>query len=518
MSRLVDDYLAGVPAIAPFFAGGPRDTPALPASAAWAPGLADALSAYQDALHAAKPIEGAPLCVLTGQQPGIFTGPLYSVYKAVTAIQLAARYERELGRPVVPIYWVGSDDHDLDEVRTAHVLTKQHEPYALTYTPEAAVEQHALFKVPAEASLHALADDAAARCPGSEHGAEVLAFLHGSIDEAQSLGHWFALIMARLFRDTPLRVFVPHLGAARLGAMDVFRREIAQPLRSTQLANEAGVRLEALGYGAQVVKGAEECNFFIDMSGRRRKVLWTGERFYIPEENLHATQDEMLAMLEAGPERFTANVITRAVVQQTLFPTLAYIGGPGEIAYWAQLKEVFAYFEQPMPVVYPRGRALLTTAKVEKLRAKLGLSLESLDRPLAEIENEAVLRAAQHPALAALRARRPELADTLQRLAEDVAAKGGKDQTIGARAAQFAEQTLTQLGKLEHSIAQSDAAQADAARAQARRVAHTLLPERKPQERFYSLLAFLFEHGWDIAPRLLAGMDAEDFGMREIEL
>ncbi|MBI1321512.1 MAG: bacillithiol biosynthesis cysteine-adding enzyme BshC [Candidatus Hydrogenedens sp.] len=518
MASLMEDYRAGTEALSPFFAQSMCATPAVPANAAWAPGLAEAMTAYQEALHAPKPIEGEPLCVVTGQQPGLFTGPLYSVYKAITAIQLAARYERELGRPVIPVYWVGSDDHDFDEVRTAYVLTKQHEPYALTYAPEAAIDQHPLYKVPVEKSLHTLADEAARLCPGSEFSDEILAFLHETIDEGQSLGHWFSLIMARLFRDTPLRIFVPHLGAARLGAEPVFRHEIEHPLESTRLANEAGARLAALGYGAQVTKGAEECNFFIDLGGRRRKVLWRGGRFVLPDENTSATQDEMLAMLAAEPDRFTANVITRPVVQQALLPTLAYVGGPGELAYWAQLRQVFEHFGQPMPVVYPRAGAVLTTAKVSKLCKKLDLRHDALDRPLTDLEDAAVMRVVQHPALEALRKRRPELSALLNSLANDVAAKGGKDKTIGERAEQFGAQTLAQLDKLEQSIAQADAAQADAVRAQVRRLVHTLYPERKSQERFYSLAAFLFEHGWGLIPRLLSAMDAEDPGMREIEL
>ena len=161
------------------------------------------------------------------------------------------------------MYWIGSDDHDLEEVATAHVLSKQHEPLALTYQPEEALPQAPLFKVPVEPSLHALADEAHARCAGSEFADEVLSFLHDTIDEAQSLGHWYALLLARLFRDTELRVFIPHLGPARHGAVPVFRREIEAPLESTRLANEAGRRMEALGYGAQVTKGGDECSFFL---------------------------------------------------------------------------------------------------------------------------------------------------------------------------------------------------------------------------------------------------------------
>jgi len=518
MGGLAEDYADFPAELAAFYADAPRAIPRLPESATWAPGLIDAMDAYQEALHAPKPIEGAPLCVLTGQQPGIFTGPLYSIYKAVTAIHLAKRYSAELGCPVAPIYWIGSDDHDLEEVATVHVLTKQHEPLALHYAPEHAWAQAPLFRVPADDSLHALADEARARCAGSEFAEEVLDFLHESIDEAQSLGHWYALLLARLFRDTDLRVFVPHLAAARQGAAPVFRREIETPLESTRLANDAGARLESLGYGAQVTKGADECNFFLDFGGRRRKVLWQDGQFYVPEEQMHVSPEHMLHTLESNPERFTANVITRPVVQQTLFPTLTYVGGPGEIAYWGQLRGVFDHFARPMPLVYPRVRAVLTNAKVSKLIRKFGWRVSDLDRPLQELEQEALLNVSKHPALEALQRQRPELAGTLDRLAEALSRADGRDAAIGDRARHFAEETLKQLGKLEHAIAQADEAQVVAVRTQVQRVVNTLAPDRKPQERFYSLLSFLFEYGWELMPRLMREMDPEQFGLNEIEL
>ena len=197
-------------------------------------------------------------------------------------------------------------------------------------------------------------------------------------------------------------------------------------------------------------------------------------------------------------------MVTRPVVQQALFPTLAYVGGPGEIAYWGQLRGVFEHFGQAMPIVYPRTRAVLTNSKVNKLLKKFGWRTADAERPLQELEQEALLQVTKHPAVAALQQERPKLAESLERLANAMQRAGGKDATVGERAQHFAQETLKQLGKLEHAIAQADDAQVETVRTQVRRVVNTLAPERKPQERFYSLVSFLFEYGWDLVPRLLS--------------
>ena len=515
---LVENYLAADPAVEHFYARHPSRLLSEPAPVgAWAPGLGEAVEQYQSALGAPKVVDASSTVIATGQQPGIFTGPLYSIHKAITAILLARRYEQAHGKPCTPVFWIAGDDHDFEEVRTAYLLSKQFEPVTLTYAPDGYVEGAAMYQTPADESLHMLIDEAAARCSG-EFKDEVAAFLHSSADEAQSVAHWFALIIARLFRDTALCVFVPHLEAARLAAAGVLAQEIAEPLVSTELSNEAAGALQRLGYPPQVVKGADECNFFLDFGGRRRKVLWDGSAFHIPAESMRVTKQDMAALLQSSPERFSANVVTRPVVQQALFPVVAYVGGPGEMAYWLQLRAVFAHFGQPMPVVYPRAQALLLDTKTRKLRDKFSFGPHEWFDPIESLEPRALRASVRNPALDALREHRHGVSAALESLACAVKRAGGKDHSPGERAHNFTEHTLANLDKLEHTLAQADAQQAEAIRGQVRRVANTIAPFRKPQERVYSVVPWLFEHGWDLIPRLLDRMDPMQHGIQEIEL
>lgn len=374
-----------------------------------------------------------------------------------------------------------------------------------------------MYLEPAGGELHALVDEAAAQCAG-EHREEISAFLHESIAQAESIAHWFALILARLFRDTPLCLFLPSLPAARRGAFAVMAREVASPLVATHLSNAAASRLEALGYPAQVLKGADECGFFLDVEGRRAKVLWNRDAFHLPTERITCTRDEMAALLEQDPARFSANVILRPIVQQALFPAAAYVAGPGEIAYWLQFREVFEHFGQPMPIVYPRLQALLLDTKTRKLREKFGLDSAAWFDPMDSVEQRALLNGSTSPLLNALRVNRPGVAAALDALNRAVEAAAGKDRAAAERTRHFGQHTLANLDRLEQTFAQADLAQADALRAQVHRVANVIAPMRKPQERVYCLVSWLFDYGWELIPTLMDRLDAQTEDLQEIEL
>ncbi len=515
---LVEDYLMRDPALARFYATHPCELLKCPVEhGAWGAGIVDALTEYQEELGAPKTVKPGSTVIATGQQPGIFTGPLYSIYKAITAIQLAERYSAAHGGEATPVFWVAGDDHDFEEVRTAYLLTKHFEPLALTYAPDNYVESAAMYQTPAAPALHALIDEAAAKCSG-EFRDEVARFLHDSAESAASVSHWFALVMARLFRDTPLCIFEPHLPAARKAAMPIFAHEIAHPLVSTAKNNATAAALGDMGYPPQVVKGADECNFFLDFQGRRRKVLWDGASFQVPAEGMSISRDEMNTLLQEAPGRFSANVVLRPVVQQTLFPVAAYVGGPGEMSYWLQLKEVFEHFATPMPVVFPRAQALLLDTKTRKLRDKFGFGhLEWYD-PMESLEPRALRGVVRNPVLDALREHRAGVQHAVDALVSSIDRSAGKDRNPGERAHQFAQHTMSNLDKLEHSFAQADKQQSEAVRAQLHRVVHTVAPFRKPQERVYCIVPWLFEHGWDLIPRLVERLDATHHGVQELEL
>ena len=516
MAELSVEYTRDAPELMAFFEKPARALfDAAPEVAAWDKNLTSALATYQETIGSGGTFKGNEAVIITGQQPAIFTGPLYTIYKAVTAILLARKLEERFDKPCVPVFWVGSEDHDFEEARTAHFLTKNHGPLSLRYTPSADVEGLPMYRVPLEESLRGFIDQATEESIGGAFRDETKNFLHETLAASNSLAEWTTRVLAGLFRDTPLVFFSPDLPAARAAGAAIIAREIAEPLRSTALLNEAGNRLSRIGFPPQVTKGETECNFFLEVGVQRRKVLFEKKQFVIPEEELTYTGDEMQALLKESPERFSPNVALRCIVQQHLFPVAAYVAGPGELAYWAQLKPVFAHFDQPMPIVYPRAQCALTTIKLNKIRTKLGLDLDHLfEQPDALFER--VLRnASNNPAYTFVSDERKKIETALQELAEGVRPH---DKTAASMAEGLLKETLPKLDRIEKTILQADASKSDAARKQLERLCNSLAPLRKPQERVYTIISFLFEHGHDLIGRLLEETNVESFEMNEIEL
>ena len=511
MSDLFKDYLSERQELAPFYGTWPRALfDRAPAAYDWDPDLVDSLRAYQVKLGAPKRFEGKEAAVVTGQQPGLFTGPLYTIYKAITAIRIAKDLERQQGIPCVPIFWVGSEDHDFEEAREAFALSKNHEPLTFRYVPETDVQGLPMYRVPLEASLRTMIDEMADSVPGSDLREPIRQMLHEALGASDSLSDWTARLLAQLFRDTPLLIFSPHLPEARRCAIPIMERAIAEPIADTRLLNEAGAKLGALGYEAQVVKGAEDCTFFLEVGRQRRKVTYDGSTFHVVEASLRYNRDELRAMLKNEPERFSPNVALRCVVQQHLFPTAAYVAGPGEVAYWGQLREFFAHYEKPMPVVYPRARCVLTSIKLSKLMQKLGLDLADLSAEADTLLEKALTSGSRGAVVKQFRAYRSQIEATLGAM--------GRELNGGAATASLSERVVQELDRCERALLRADEAVLDATRSQVSRVSNALAPWRRPQERVYTVFSFLFEHGAGLIARLTEELDVTSFALNEVEL
>lgn len=522
MRNIAEDYLLRRPELAGCFAGSPEEClRQRHGPAPWDARLPAALERHQTRIgHAAAPISGHEPLVVTGQQPGIFTGPLYTVYKAITAIQLAERLSRNSTVACRPLFWTASDDHDFEEIRSAHFLTRRHDLHSVVYSPGSGpdgipcrMDATPAWRIAVQDSLHREIDLLAAVCRGSECTREVTDFLHESARQSSSLGIWFSRIMARLFPDAGLLFFAPEIPEARRAAIPVLQREIEAPLHSTRLLQEAGATLSASGYEAQIHREPDVCNFFLEVEERRRKVVFRSGRFQPSGTPLQYEPDEMLALLEAQPERFSPNVALRPIVQQAMFPVVAHVAGPGEIAYWAQLRPLFNFFGLPMPSVYPRASALLLSAKTSRLLREYGLQSEQLELRGPDLLTPALRRNAGNPALQAFAKDRAALDHAAAQLVEGLQRSGAT-----RAAARFETAVQEALLRLERRLLYADQAHRNKVEAHLARLYNTIMPLGKPQERVLNIFSFLPEHGWPLIRRLQASLDLDRFTRQEVEL
>ncbi len=516
MRDFLTEYRNGAADLLGCFAQAPKDLWNKPAAKNdWPAGLADDVRKYNADRGLAREVAGNTPVLVTGQQPGLFTGPLYTIYKAISTVKLAKLHAERTGVPALPIFWVGADDHDFDEACATHYLSRRHTVETLRYAPTVDVAGRCMFRVPIEPALHAMSETLAADANGSEDAAAILQLLHDTLNEASSLSDWYARLMGRLFKDTPLVLFTPELPAARRIAADIFRREIEEPLDTTRIVNEGGNGLREIGFEPQVIKSEDECSFFLEVDGRRRKVVWENNVFFLPEADKKFTADDLRSILDAEPARFTANVALRCIVQQRLLPTRAYVAGPGELAYWGQLKPLFERYGLPMPVVYPRAQALLTTIKLNKIRTKLGLTLAELAQSEEDAVTLAMQRAGAHPMLGRVQQSQKTVRAELDALTKAL-------ESTAATAAQMLPALQAELDRgftrIERALLMADETKHTTARQQVQRLANSLVPHRKPQERTFTVFSYLFEHGPGLIGRLMNEINPEANDVQEIEL
>ncbi len=430
------------------------------------------------------------LAVVTGQQTGLFGGPCFTLYKAATAVGVAAALERQLGRPVVPLFWMASEDHDLPEADHVNLLDAGHRPTMVRLGRG----EGAGF-MPANLALgpdvQRAMTEVTALLPRTEFTDDLLAALGRCYAPAETLASAFARWLAHLTPDWGLVLIDPADPRLKALAGPVLLGELRRAPATSQAIREVSGRLEARGYPAQIAVRADGANLFL-LAGGRWPLRRTAQGLVVLREGQPARLDQE----PADPPALSPNVALRPVVQDSLVPSIAYIGGPAEVAYYAQLGLVYAAFGVPMPILLPRASLTLVEGRIGDLMARYALSLPQL-RAEPEALVSAILRQDQ---AAAFEARMAEAKGAVARSFKEVEALVGEiDPTLKGPAAQAAGHAAHQLDGIQKKAIQALKRRHEDLRAHVRRVREHLMPGGRPQERVLCLLPFLARHGRDLS-------------------
>lgn len=516
--RLAGEYADRFPGVAEFFAGNPwtdggwrdtirrvqahrRDRTAL---VAMLRAQAERRGAPPASLQAIDTLaDPRAVAVVTGQQAGLFGGPLYTLLKAITALQLAERARKSHGVPAVAVFWVDSEDHDWEEVRSCPVLDGDLDLRTIALgEPEGAGELPVAQIVLGPDAEPAVTELEAALQP-TEFTAEIAAALREIYRPGVRMADAFARWMDRLLGSRGLVVFESADPAAKPLVSDLFARELNEPGRTSALALAAGEAMRALGHEPQVVPQPDSVALF-RLNGGRRGIRVRDGRFIIDEDTVDATS--LVAEARQHPDRFSPNVLLRPLVQDTLFPTVAYVSGPSELAYLGQLKTVYERFDVPMPLIYPRASVTLLDSASTRFLSRYSFPLEQL-RPQDESALNHLLEL-QLPASVehALTAADQAIKENMARLVDAV---GQLDPTLSGAA-------QTTLGRMEHDlrtlhnkIIHAAKKRDETLRRQFSRAQALAFPGGHPQERTLGLPFFLNRYGWALVDRLEAELPLE---------
>jgi len=455
------------------------------------------------------------LAVLTGQQTGLFGGPLFTLYKALTAVALAAELERTLHRPVVPLFWMASEDHDVAEADHVQVLDRSGTLVQLRHTAWGAPPGGFM---PANLRLGPAIQDTLARLweslPATEFSGPLRDALAQAYTPERTLAEAFACWMTSLLGETGLvLVDAADPGLKRLAA-GIFRREVEEAPGTSAAIVEVSRALRAQGYPTQIEARPDGVNCFLLAEGRRPLVR-DAAGFRLRDTGEVITPASLLRMVQDAPERFSPNVALRPVVQDTLFPTLAYVAGPGELSYFAQLRPVYAAFGVPMPAIVPRASLSLMDPRVAQLLDRFHVSLQDLATEPEQLASR-LLRQHLPPDLeATLTAARQDVDEIFRRLGEAVAAV---DPTLRATAGQTGGHIKGHLDQLEKKAVQALKRREADTRQQLQRLRDALMPGGKPQERVYPVLPFLAKYGPTLLTSLRACIDAPGWEHRLVTI
>ncbi|QSQ23328.1 bacillithiol biosynthesis cysteine-adding enzyme BshC [Pyxidicoccus parkwayensis] len=344
------------------------------------------------------------VAVVTGQQMGLFLGPLFTLYKAAAAIVAARALSEETGRPCVPVFWLQTEDHDLPEVD--HVFLPRHTGGPLRVAleiPDAATSRAPIAHRHLGPSVTAALAMLRAELSEEPHAHEHLSLLERAYRPEATLAEAFTEVLSNVFAEEGLVFLDPRDARLAPLAAPVHRRSILEAEAiSTALAARVRALTEA-GFSEQVhIRPGSPLGFFSPdgVDGPRYRMDPSGPDTWSlvgHPEGRTVTTAELLGWLEREPLRFTTSALLRPLLQDTWLPTAAYVGGPGEIAYFAQLEPLYAHFGLPMPLVVPRARFRVLDDRTRRWLGKLGLQPDELNAPREELLTRLAARAGTQP-------------------------------------------------------------------------------------------------------------------------
>jgi bacillithiol biosynthesis cysteine-adding enzyme BshC len=433
------------------------------------------------------------IAVVSGQQAGLFTGPLYTIYKALSAVKLAGCL-RQRHTKAVPVFWIAAEDHDFAEVAKVEFIGRDCQLKSVEVSAGVHREGQPVGHVVSDELIDTVVNELFELLPNSEFSDDVKALVKNAWQPGKGFVDSFATMMTSLlgsygliFLD-PLEPELKKLAAPLYSAAALKAPEIAQALE------KRSAELEADGYHAQVLATANSFPLFLhDENGGRRAVVRTNEGKYKAKDAGETYSVEDLAQLALdSPDRFSPNVTLRAVVQDYLLPTIAYYGGAAEIAYFAQTAEVYRVLERPATPILPRSSLTMIERHAGRVLERYGLTLESFFEGIDPVIKEVVENYLGADTAKLFEKTEGSINEELDSLRQELQSI---DPTLATALDTGRKKINYQLDGLRSRFVKAQMTRDEAAHRQLQRVFEQLFPQKDLQERHINITSLLARHG-----------------------
>lgn len=443
--------------------------------------------------------EPGTFAVVTGQQVGLFSGPAFTLFKALTAVRLAQSLT-EQGLPSVPVFWLATEDHDLEEVAEAAVLDEEYNLATLHDHGERPTPRSSVGHAKLSLEILGALDQLEALLPAGPPREQLVRDLRETHVPGTTWGLAFGRFMARLFGrwgvilldplDEAIHKLSAHVYEQALHRADDFRAQVVE--RTQALVQQ--------GYHAQVHVANDSTLLFVTQAGGRIAIhRRDGEYFLDGRERVSLTDLE--TWLRNHPLDFSPNVLLRPVVQDMLLPTLAYVAGPSELAYLAQAQPLYEALDHPQPIIYPRAGFTLVDSRTQRLLEKYHLSVEDVWMGEEHLSGKIAAGGLAEGWSERFGQSERDLALLLDRLHQDIEKL---DPTLVDALQHVKEKMTYQMERLKGKLTRAALARSDLLRRHEQALLRFLTPHKDLQERRVGGIYFLGRAGYDLLDRLLA--------------
>lgn len=444
------------------------------------------------------------LAVVTGQQLGVYGGPLYTVFKTLSTIHVARRVEKQLGRPVIPVFWLADEDHDYDEVRTLSVLHQDEGEVESFSLPAKNNHLPTVSEIALPEELRQMRDHLKEALFNTDFSDDLWKLLDETFEPENTFLKAFGLFISRLFSKHGLILAGSNHFKVKSITGDYLKQSIVNANDIRHALEKQSQKIE-YDYHRQV-KLYDSNLFYLDEETGRTKISRNDEGWHT-DGNIQWETSQLIEEIETYPERFSPNVFLRPILQDVLLPTIGYVAGPGETAYYGQMKEMYACFDLEMPVIFPRLSATIVEPAINRIMQELPFDFDEYGNRIEDLESDYVDRTEQQDIEAIFGEWGKKVEELTNHHKNQIAAIDPTLEAAAEKATSVFKNELDKLkGKVYRSIKQQDETQLK----RIRRIKTNLFPDGNLQERILAGIFYMNKYGLDIWDKVLKSLDEDE--------
>ena len=447
--------------------------------------------------------------VVTGQQVGILGGPLYTLYKIITAVKLADKLNNQLSDyNFVPVFYLEAEDHDYEEISKISIINSRNELQTFQYFPEGKPFEKnpgsvgsIVFDIVIEEFLNSIESE----LQQSDFKSGVMAQLRQTYKPGVDFATAFTDYLVKILPNSGLIIVDPRDQSLKNLIKPIIKKEILTHSKTSEIVIKRSAALEQ-SYHAQAKPRA--VNIFMQHRGGRYLIEPRETGYGLKGARQRFTEEEMMSLIDNSPELFSPNVLLRPIVQDYILPTFAYVGGPSEIAYFAQLKDVYQHFDVTMPVIYPRASATVIEEKVQRTIEKFDISpfdffmnLDLLQKNVTSKLSDVSIEDVFSKTNTTIDENLKELRYALQTI----------DPTLSASFDNARKKIEYQVNKLKQKAYDAQRKNFSTAMRQIEKAALHIAPDETFQERTYPLFQYCNKYSQEFVSWLFENIDIDNF-------